>query len=252
MAARPSFWGTTAELYTRYRRDLPPQQATELVSLAGLRPDDLLVDLGAGTGQLAVPLSQHCAFVIALDPEPAMLVGLRRRGVDRVMCVLDDDRGLVRLGRPLRGPVGAVVIGNALHWMDEAATLAAAAALVRPGGAVCVLTQGPPMWLGGAPWQVDVRRVLEQQLGSTFGNCRTDPAALAERAVMARALGLRVDIVEWAADYSVDADWVLGHLGSAMDADQLSAVRAPLEEALGAYSDMVEHVTTTALVARRV
>ena len=100
------------------------------------------------------------------------------------------------------------------------------------------------MWLGGAPWQVDVRRVLEQQLASMFGNC---PSALAERAVMARALGLRVDMVEWAADHSVDADWVLGHLGGAMDADQLSAVRAPLEEAFGAYSDIVEHVTTTAL-----
>ena len=36
------------------------------------------------------------------------------------------------------GCVGAVVIGNALHWMDEAATLQA-------GATLAVITQGPPM-----------------------------------------------------------------------------------------------------------
>jgi hypothetical protein len=77
-------------------------------------------------------------------------------------------------------------------------------------------------------------------------------AALEERADIARALGLGVAVVEWTADYSVDADWVTGHLGSAMDADQLALVRATLKDALAAHGNrMVEHVTTTTLVARR-
>lgn len=49
-------------------------------------------------------------------------------------CVLGDDSDLRVLGRQLSGPVGAVVIGNALHWMDETAALERCAHLLRPGG----------------------------------------------------------------------------------------------------------------------
>ncbi len=252
-AGMPSdFSGETAAMYARYRRDLPVEQAVRLAELAGLRPDDVLIDLGCGTGQLAVPMSEHCAAVVGVDPEPAMLAGLRARGVDRVVCVLDDNDGLARLGAMLGRPVGSVTIGNALHWMDEAATLHAAAALLRPGGAVCVVTQGPPMWLGAAPWQLATRQVLERRFGPPTGTCRTDPAALAERADIARGLGLAVQVATLTADHSVDTDWVLGHLGSAMDPEQLTAARDDLAAALTATGvGMVEHVVTTALVARR-
>ena len=175
----PSFSGETAEFYLRYRRDLPADQAARLSVMAQLRPDDVLIDLGCGTGQIAVPMSEHCDVVVAVDPEAAMLAGLRSRAAERVVCVLDDDRGLKRLGSSLRRPVGAVTIGNALHWMDEAATLDAAASVLRTGGAVCIVSQGPPMWLGHAPWQIAIRRVLEHQLGSVSDNCRTDSDALA-------------------------------------------------------------------------
>ena len=248
----PAFSGETAEFYTRYRRDLPVDQAAALSVMAQLRPDDVLVDLGCGTGQIAVPMSVHCDVVVAVDPEPAMLAGLRSRKAERVVCVLDDDNGLMRLGASLGRPVGGVTIGNALHWMDEAAALGAAASLLRPGGAVCIVTQGPPMWLGHAPWQMTIRRVLEQQRGSVSDNCRTDSDALAERVDLARSLGLTVEVGTWTADHPVDRDWVLGHLGSAMDFGQLNAVRAQLAAALAADDTAkVEQVTTTAVVARR-
>jgi len=102
-------------MYARYRRDLPVEQAVRLADLARLRLDDVLVDLGCGTGQLAVPMSEHCATVVAVDPEPAMLAGLRSRSADRVVCVLDDNHGLARLGSTLGRPIGSVIIGNALH-----------------------------------------------------------------------------------------------------------------------------------------
>ena len=248
----PAFGGETAEFYLRYRRDLPADQAARLSVMAQLRPDDVLVDLGCGTGQIAVPMSEHCDVVVAVDPEATMLAGLRSRAAERVVCVLDDDRGLKRLGASLRRPVGAVTIGNALHWMDEAATLVLPPVCCAPGGAVCIVTQGPPMWLGHAPWQIAIRRVLEHQLGSVSDNCRTDSDALAERVDLARSLGLTVDVGTWAADHPVDTDWVLGHLGSAMDSGQLNSVRAQLAPALTATGNsMVEQVTTTAIVARR-
>lgn len=62
------FGGLTAALYLRYRRDLPGEQAAQLAELSGLRPDDVLVDLGCGTGQLAVPMAEHCAARLGRRP----------------------------------------------------------------------------------------------------------------------------------------------------------------------------------------
>lgn len=258
------FAGETARLYALYRRDLPAEQARALAGQLGLHADDVLVDLGCGTGQLTVPMRDHCAGILALDPEPGMLAGLRARDVPGVLCVLGADTDLPQLGRLLPGRsgaacgVGAVLVGNALHWTDEPAALRAGAALLRPGGGIGVLTQGPPMWLGRAPWQQRVRAVLERSFGSVSGTCGSDRNALESRVAVLEQLGLAVDVATWTASYEVDADWVVGHLGSALPADALQLGRpdglaAALRDALAGQPDtaFVEEVVTTAIVARQ-
>ncbi|QNE37317.1 class I SAM-dependent methyltransferase [Leifsonia shinshuensis] len=249
---RSDFAGTTAQYYAEFRRDLPADQTDRLVAAAGLRATDVAVDLGCGTGQLAAPLAPHCAAVVAIDPEPDMLAGLRARHAERVVCVLGDDSDLPVLAIPFAAPIGLVTIGNALHWMDERATLGAAAALLRPGGAIAVVTQGPPLWLGPAPWQRTVRSALESLYGPVTGNCRTDRPALDERRETAASLGLGAEVLTWQAAHHVTLDWVLGHLGSALGAEQLTRMdelRDLLRPLAG--EDLVEEVTTTVLLARR-
>ena len=267
------FAGETAQLYARFRRDLPADQAGALAASLGLVETDVVVDLGCGTGQLTLPLRRHCAGVLAVDPEPGMLEGLRARQVPGVVCVLGDDGDLPALGsligrgRPAPGAgtdagsggAGAVVVGNALHWMDERSALSAAAALLRAGGGLAVVTQGPPMWLGESPWQQVVREVLEDGRGSSTQTCGSDEAALDARAQVMTDLGLDVTVERWQADHAVDVEWVLGHLGSAMSAGALSGDEDPdglgsrLRAALADVdpATMVEHVTTTALLGRR-
>lgn len=259
-----AFSGDTAHAYARHRRDLPADQARELAGLLALEAGDVVVDLGCGTGQLAVPLRAHSAGVIAgviaVDPEPAMLAGLRDRGVPGVVCVLGGDGDLPHLGRVLTGRagVGAVVVGNALHLMDEPAALRAAADLLRPGGGVGVVTQGPPLWRGPAPWQQQVRQVLERHFGPATDTCGSDPAAVERRAGLLAGLGLDVRVATWHADHDVDAEWVLGHLASALPAGALrpgtaGGPAAALAELLARYRGqrMVEATTTTAVLGRR-
>jgi SAM-dependent methyltransferase len=45
--------------------------------LALTRPDDTWLDIGAGAGRFALPIARRVKAVIALDPSPAMLTGLR-------------------------------------------------------------------------------------------------------------------------------------------------------------------------------
>ena len=246
------FAGETARLYARFRRDLPADQAAELAGQLGLAATDLLLDLGCGTGQLTAPLLPHCAGAVAVDPEPGMLAGLRDRDLPGVLGVLGADTDLPLLGRVLP-PVGAVVVGNALHWMDEAAALAAGTALLRPGGGLAIVTQGPPLWLGPASWQQAVRGVLEDRLGPVTATCGSDAAALATRVGLLEGQGLTVQVSSWRADHVVDADWVVGHLGSALSGDALTGeLASALEAALaGRTGPLVEQVVTTAVVARR-
>jgi trans-aconitate methyltransferase len=247
------FAGETARLYARFRRDLPADQAAELAAQLGLASGDLLLDLGCGTGQLTAPLLPHCAGAVAVDPEPGMLAGLLDRDLPGVVTVLGADTDLPQLGRVLP-PLGALVVGNALHWTDEAATLAAGAALLRPGGGLAVVTQGPPLWLGSAPWQQAVRGVLEQFLGPVSATCGSDAAALAGRVGLLEAQGLTVQVSSWRADHVVDADWVVGHLGSALPGGALApgGLRTALDAALDRQAGpLVEQVLTTAVVGRR-
>jgi SAM-dependent methyltransferase len=254
------FAGETARLYARYRRDLPADQAGELAGELGLVPGDLVIDLGCGTGQLAVPLRDHCAGVLAVDPEPLMLAGLRARGVPGVLCLLGADTDLPGLGRLLGGHAGAgaVVVGNALHWMDEPVALRAAAALLRPGGGLGVVTQGPPLWLGTAPWQRRIREVVEWRFGPATDPCGSDTAAVSSRVRLLEELGLSVRVATWRAGHEVDAEWVVGHLGGALPAGALEQGRPGgladlLHEALAVEPGpvFVEDVVTTAVIARR-
>jgi ubiquinone/menaquinone biosynthesis C-methylase UbiE len=99
------FAGTTAEHYLRFRRDLPGAVLDDLVQHLGLGSDAVALDLGAGTGQVAVPLAARVATVWAVEPEPAMAALLRQRTVeeraDDVLCLLAADRDLPALTRSL-------------------------------------------------------------------------------------------------------------------------------------------------------
>ncbi len=53
--------------------------ATDIVGAAGLRPGELVVDLGAGTGVLTAALARAGVSVVAVELDPALAAELRRR-----------------------------------------------------------------------------------------------------------------------------------------------------------------------------
>jgi tRNA/tmRNA/rRNA uracil-C5-methylase (TrmA/RlmC/RlmD family) len=68
----PVFAGT-AEHYARYRPPYPRAMLTDLVRLSVGSHGRHMVDLGCGTGEVALPLSDSFDRVTAIDVDPAMV-----------------------------------------------------------------------------------------------------------------------------------------------------------------------------------
>lgn len=152
-----------------------------LLRLHGLGPEVTLVDLGAGTGALAVVAARSCRRVVAVDPSPAMLAVARTAaetaGVDNVQLVEAGFLTYEHEGEPPQ----LVHTRNALHHLPDfwkALALRRVHDLLEPGGTLVlrdlVFSFDPDdaeerveAWLAGAAGSPDdgwTRAELEEHL----------------------------------------------------------------------------------------
>jgi ubiquinone/menaquinone biosynthesis C-methylase UbiE len=112
-----------------------------IVELAAPHPDDRVVDLGAGTGLLALALAPKVADVVAVDISGRMLERLdgtaASDGLENLHTLEADLRHL-----PLEDESATLVVSNyAFHHLDDAGkelALSEARRVLRPGGRLVV------------------------------------------------------------------------------------------------------------------
>ena len=118
---------------------LAPTDELALLRAHGLGPETTLVDLGCGTGLLALAAAPHCRRVVAADPSPAMAAVVRERaaGVANVEVV---EAGFLTYEH--RGEAPQLVhTRNALHHLPDfwkGLALARIRRLLAPGGVLIV------------------------------------------------------------------------------------------------------------------
>lgn len=116
-------------------------QLDELVA-GEWRPLDV-VDLGGGTGGVAIPLAERGHRVTVVDPSPDALASLERRATDagvteRIRGIQGDAADLGRLFPA--GAADAVICHRVLEVVESpAAALVAMGEALRPGGALSLL-----------------------------------------------------------------------------------------------------------------
>lgn len=258
-----SFSGEVADYYASFRRGFAPAALDFVVARLGVEPDDLVVDLGCGTGQLALPLSSRVRHVLAIDPEPDMLARGYRLGQNigaSVSWMIGTDTDVPALPNLLgEGAVAAVTVANAIHLMDSGPLFQSLHAILPPGGSVAVIAHGTPIWLQGRPWSRALRGFLAERLGLTgSGTCGTDEPARHRYAAELTAAGFttaddHLDFTE-----AVTAEWIFGHVMSALpqlpSRDERRDLAAAMHAALRSAQpegDFVEDIRVAVLVARR-
>lgn len=256
------FRGEVADLYHRYRRGYPQAVIDSLVEAFELTEDDTVVDLGCGTGQLALPIAERVRAVVGVDPEPDMLLRARRaaseRGTTNVSWMIGADTDIPAL-RALLGDrtVSAVTIGQALHWMRHDEVFRALVPLARPGGGVAVVANGTPLWLQDTAWSRALRDCLERWWGHRLTHaCGTDDASRRRYRDGLATAGF--DPGETGVDYTdeLDLDQIVGGVYSAFPVDRLPTPdQRPLfaeriRRALERHAPFTEHVCVTMLIGR--
>ena len=126
--------------YARYRTGYPPHDVAALAALLGLDRTHTVLDVGCGTGQLAIPLARFAGSVIAIDPVAEMLavgrLSAERAGTTNVTWVLGDASGLETLAAP---GARAASFAASFHWTDRPEVVRTLDQLIAPGGSIVTI-----------------------------------------------------------------------------------------------------------------
>lgn len=144
----------------RHKLDSPERRAEippgETLAKAGIRPNDVLLDIGCGTGYFAIPAAKMVGqkgLVYALDASGTMLAELRSKtaaaGIFNIHT-LQTGRGIPAI--PAANYTMAL-LSYILHEVDDkAAFLASVGAALKPGTRLAVIEwkkaetpKGPPL-----------------------------------------------------------------------------------------------------------
>lgn len=126
------------ELYDRCRPGYPPRLFDDLALLAGLGPRSRVLEIGCGTGQATVPVARLGCTVVAVELGAGLAAVAQRRltgfpGTEIVVSAFED--------WPLPAARFDVVLAaTAFHWIDPAVRMVKAAAALRPGGVLAVIS----------------------------------------------------------------------------------------------------------------
>ncbi|WP_313640604.1 class I SAM-dependent methyltransferase [Paenibacillus sp.] len=212
----PDLFKGTAVYYSEYRPQYPSSLIRFLIHKFSLNGEGRLLDLGCGTGQLALRFSDWFEEIIGVDTEREMLAEANRLSknyrVDNVGWIqgraeeLLNDWGSFRL----------TILAKAFHWMDRASILEILYHSLDDNGGLAIIdtfnVEQEPL-----SWQLKVNEVVKRWLGNeriAGDSTYTHPKERHEDVVARSSFEdvERMDLPSYSITWTVDS--ILGNLYS--------------------------------------
>jgi SAM-dependent methyltransferase len=115
-----------------------PSYPDELLDLLPVPSDATVLDLGAGTGKLTRVLARRYPRVVAVEPLDGM-----RAILERVVSDVEVMPGTAEEIPLDDASVDAVFAAQAFHWFDHDRAIPEIARVLRPGGVLALVWNGP-------------------------------------------------------------------------------------------------------------
>lgn len=128
-------FGKTAADYERHRPGFPDSFFDRVYAERLIAPGQRVLDLGAGTGAMALGLARRGSIVTALDRSPEMLEVLSRRAAAESLEVRAIAGVAEQTGEP-DASYDAITAAQCWWWFDPVRATREARRLLKPGGRI--------------------------------------------------------------------------------------------------------------------
>jgi SAM-dependent methyltransferase len=152
---------TVADRYHQARPAYPGELYPELISAAGLRAGDRLLEIGCGTGKATAPLAERGFAVTCLEPGPS-LAAAARSNLARYPNVQVVGQAFEDWQPSGSEPFDLIFAATAWHWIDPAVGYQLAWRWLRPGGHLALWEAGHVFPAGGDLFFRELQEVYDE------------------------------------------------------------------------------------------
>lgn len=156
----------TYEYYMKYRPGIPAKVADNILKGFNITQKDRILDIGCGTGQVALAMDGKCKEMVCLDPDPGMLKEAKKalkKPKSKISWLNYGSADLDQLKNEL-GLFKLATICRAFHWMNQKQVLNDLEGMIDQDGGIAIFGDGS-IWTGKEEWQLAVKRVVQKYLG---------------------------------------------------------------------------------------
>ncbi|MEK7090770.1 MAG: class I SAM-dependent methyltransferase [Patescibacteria group bacterium] len=157
----------TAKGYASFRTGYPKEFFDHVIKYFGLNGKGRLLDLGCGTGQVAIPLAPHFEEVVGVDPAEGMLAEAEKiaekSGIKNIKWILKKAEDI----SSELGQFRLASFGASFHWMEQDKVLVKLYPMIEPGGGLVMVSGSSSIWRNpeNEPWKAKCKEVLIKFLG---------------------------------------------------------------------------------------